>query len=218
MGCYELFISYRRRDDVGRVSGRDQARLIADRLNLRFRTFFDYDSITDGNFENIIIPAIKSCKVFILFLTPGSLNRCFEKSDWVRREIQTAIRSKCVIINVTSNYSFNWKDFPEQLPRSISKIKRIHISNIDFEQLFEVSVNKLITERIVPNLIYDGPLITSEQYKIKVAMLVDDLNDDLKKVTPEEREKCKNFTIASLLALCDYSSIDSSISGGRFNV
>ena len=144
MGHYELFISYRRKDDVGRVSGRDQARLIADRLNLRFRTFFDYDSITDGNFENIIIPAIKSCKVFILFLTPGSLNRCFEKSDWVRREIQTAIRSKCVIINVTSNYSFNWKDFPEQLPRSISKIKRIHISNIDFEQLFEVSVNKLL--------------------------------------------------------------------------
>ena len=77
MGHYELFISYRRKDDVGRVSGRDQARLIADRLNLRFRTFFDYDSITDGNFENIIIPAIKSCKVFILFLTPGSLNRCF---------------------------------------------------------------------------------------------------------------------------------------------
>lgn len=148
---YSIFISYRRLDENGNISGRDQARLIAKQLELAgFSPFFDYSEIKDGEFDKVIIPAIESCKVFILVLTKDSLNRCANADDWVRQEIETAIRSECKIVNVTPDNSFN--GWPISLPESISKIRTIEISDIHFGSLFEMSMEKLIKDRILPVL------------------------------------------------------------------
>ena len=144
---YDIFISYRRLDEQGNISGRDQARLIAKQLELEgYHPFFDYSEIKDNEFDKVIIPAVENSKVFILVLTKDALNRCKNEDDWVRKEIETAIVSDCKIINVTPDNSFN--GWPPNLPKSIEKIKMINISDVHFGQLFEVSMKKLIDDRI----------------------------------------------------------------------
>lgn len=146
---FEIFISYRRLDELGNISGRDQARLIAKQLQLEgFNAFFDYSEIRDNEFDKIIIPAVENCKVFILVLTKDSLNRCSNSDDWVRREIETAIKSNCKIVSVTPDNAFT--GWPQNLPESLKKIKTIQISDINFGQLFELSISKLIQDRIYP--------------------------------------------------------------------
>lgn len=148
---YDIFISYRRLDENGNISGRDQARLIAKQLELEgFDSFFDYSEIKDNEFDKIIIPAIQKCDVFILVLTKNSLNRCINEDDWVRREIETAISSQCKIISVTPDNTFN--GWPSTLPSSLEKIKNIQISDIHMGSLFEISVKKLIEDRILQNI------------------------------------------------------------------
>lgn len=121
--CYDIFISYRRLDEQGNISGRDQARLIAKQLQLEgYRVFFDYSEIHDDEFDKAIIPAVENCKVFILVLTKDALNRCANNDDWVREEIETALSSGCKIVNVTPDNTFN--GWPSNLPSSIEKIKK----------------------------------------------------------------------------------------------
>lgn len=145
--CNDIFISYRRLDEQGNISGRDQARLIAKQLQLEgYRVFFDYSEIHDDEFDKAIIPAVENCKVFILVLTKDALNRCANNDDWVREEIETALSSGCKIVNVTPDNTFN--GWPSNLPSSIEKIKKNQISDIQFGQLFEVSIKKLIEDRI----------------------------------------------------------------------
>ena len=144
---YEIFISYRRLDEQGNISGRDQARLIAKQLELEgYHPFFDYSEIKDDEFDKVIIPAVENCKVFILVLTKDALSRCKNEGDWVRKEIETAIKSGSKVINVSPDNSFN--GWPDTMPESLYGIKNIQISDIHFGSLFELSINKLIDDRI----------------------------------------------------------------------
>ena len=148
---YDIFISYRRLDEQGNISGRDQARLIAKQLELEgFHPFFDYSEIKDNEFDKVIIPAVENCKVFILVLSKDALNRCKNEDDWVRREIETAIKSGSKVINISPDNSFN--GWPDTMPESLYGIKNIQISEIHFGSLFELSMKKLIEERVVTGL------------------------------------------------------------------
>lgn len=146
---YDIFISYRRFDAQGNISGRDKARLIAMQLESEgYKPFFDYDAIRDNEFDKVIFSAIEQSKVFILLLTRDALNRCNDENDWVRREIEKAIESNVKIINVLPDgESLEW---PSNLPESLCGIRNIHASVIHFGGLFKESINALINDRIVP--------------------------------------------------------------------
>lgn len=184
---YDIFISYRRLDEQGNISGRDQARLIAKQLELEgYYPFFDYSEIKDNEFDKVIIPAVENCKVFILVLTKDALNRCKNEDDWVRREIETAIKSGSKVINVSPDNSFN--GWPYTMPESLYGIKNIQISDIHFGSLFELSIKKLIEERIVPGLqrgkpqiIIQSPLITEDD-----SVFVDSLDEINNEFSAEE--------------------------------
>ena len=180
---YDIFISYRRLDEQGNISGRDQARLIAKQLELDgYHPFFDYSEIKDNEFDKVIIPAVENSRVFILVLTKDALNRCRNEDDWVRREIETAIRFGSKVINVSPDNSFN--GWPDTMPESLYGIKNIQISDIHFGSLFELSVKKLIEERIVPGLqsgkpqiIIQSPLIAEDDSDFVDSM--DEINGGL---------------------------------------
>lgn len=158
---YEIFISYRRLDEQGKISGRDQARLIAKQLEIEgYYPFFDYSEIKDNEFDKVIIPAVENCKIFILVLSKDALNRCKNEGDWVRKEIETAIKSRCKIINVSPDNAFN--GWPSSLPKSLTGITNIQISDIHFGSLFESSIKKLIDDRIAPTISkHDSPRSTN---------------------------------------------------------
>lgn len=144
---YDIFISYRRLNSKQQVEGRDIARLLVKELKLYgFSVFYDYIEIKDNNFDETILPAIKSCKIFILLLTADALTRCSNDGDWVRREIIEAHRNRCKIITVNPGHLF--KSFPDNLPEELRFLQNIQISSIDVEANFEITVEKMVNDRI----------------------------------------------------------------------
>ncbi len=94
--AYDIFISYRRKGAGAGVAGELQAKL----ENLGYKVFLDVDEIGSGQFPEQIEKAISECKDFILVLSPGTLDRCVEEEDWVRREILQAQNQNKNIIGV----------------------------------------------------------------------------------------------------------------------
>lgn len=84
--AYDIFISYRRRGAGAGVAGELQSKL----ENLGYKVFLDVDEIGSGQFPTQIKQAIEQCKDFLLILSPGTLDRCVDEEDWVRREIVMA--------------------------------------------------------------------------------------------------------------------------------
>ncbi len=82
-----VFISYRR------SVSRHLARAIF--LDLRehdYDVFLDVNTIDNGEFDAIILNQIAARAHFVLVLSKGSLERCANSGDWLRREIEEALR------------------------------------------------------------------------------------------------------------------------------
>ena len=142
---YDIFISYRRK------TGADDARLLQQALKARgFNVFFDYDSLRDGQFDKRIYAAIEEAPFFILMLSEGALDNCVNEDDWVRLEIEHALKHRRKIIPVAVNPSA-WT-FPECLPAKIMEgIKNESISELNKASLFDASIDEIISQRIKSN-------------------------------------------------------------------
>ena len=137
---YNIFISYRHKTGV------DDARLLQQSLKARgYNVFFDYDSVRDGKFDERIYAAIEEAPIFILLLSEGSLDTCYNEDDWVRIEIEHAMKHECKIIPVAVNPA-HWV-FPNNLPNSISGIVRVQISELNKAALFEESIDRIVNDR-----------------------------------------------------------------------
>ena len=146
----DIFISYRRLDSNGINIGTQLARTLKKEFeNRKYKVFFDYSDCTDEDFERTIFPAIEKSRFFVLVLTKGSLDRCSNSNDWVRREIEQAIRCGCKIIPISPDSVF--EEWPEDFPKELEVIKTIQISEINTGSLFEKSVDFVEENRIRPH-------------------------------------------------------------------
>lgn len=153
---YDIFISYRRKDATGNIAGRDIARGFKHYLEAKgYSCFFDYSECDDGEFENIIIPAVGHSKYFLLVMTNGALDRCLEERDWVRREFCEAINKnlKIVPIAITDNEhpEISFHGLPSSLPAPLNKLEKIQWSEVSMGSLYEVSVDLMIKRRLKKN-------------------------------------------------------------------
>lgn len=153
---YKIFISYRRDGGV------DLARSIKQQLQILGydNIFFDYNSIRDGVFNTQILDAIYSCNVFLLILTPKSMNRCANKGDWVAREIRTALKYNRRIIPIRIENEFTW---PLDFPNDMNKLKGFQQHKLFTDEYFEHSI-ELLSKRI--DMV--NPRNHKTFYKIKV--------------------------------------------------
>ncbi len=78
-------------------------------------TFYDVESIRTGQFDTILLHQIESRPYFVLLLVPGSLERCNEPSDWLRREIDHALATKRKIVPVFSSVGMSSRIGPTVL-------------------------------------------------------------------------------------------------------
>ena len=98
-----VFISYRR--DTSAFIARA---VFQDLRAHSIDVFMDVESIDAGEFEKIILNQIAARPYFLVILAPGTLDRCSEPGDWLRREIEHAMDLNRVIIPVmTSNFNFD---------------------------------------------------------------------------------------------------------------
>jgi formylglycine-generating enzyme required for sulfatase activity len=114
-----VFISYRRTD----VSW---ALLVYHYLTEKgYDVFFDYTSIPSGDFEQIIISNIKARAHFLVILTPTALDRCSNPGDWLRLEIETAIREKRNIIPMFfDDFRFNAPSVAKNLTGQLATLEK----------------------------------------------------------------------------------------------
>lgn len=141
---YDIFISYRRKESSGR-SNVPVARTFKLEFEKRnYKVFFDYSECTDNYFSENILPAIRTCDYFVLVLTTDCLSRCFNEGDWVRREIEEALKYNKKIIPITPD---NECDAWPNLPNSLRKLDGLQITTIHTDQMFESCVSFLIKNR-----------------------------------------------------------------------
>lgn len=82
---YDVFLSYRR-------GHAPDARLLQRELQARgLRVFLDVDDLHAGDFGAQLLDVIRDTPKFVCVLTPGSLERCQDAEDWVRRELEAAL-------------------------------------------------------------------------------------------------------------------------------
>lgn len=142
--AYDVFITYRRE------GGKQYARNLQLMLQLRgFSVFFDYDELTDGPFRPEIETAIRECAVYMIVLTKGTLEKCSEPGNWVRREIETAVHAGKRIVPVNADATFDGvpENAPEEIRRAVEENQQ---SEIHFGQTLNSDVDLLVNRRIRP--------------------------------------------------------------------
>lgn len=133
MNNNHVFISYRR--DGGDIT----AKLVSEALKNRgYQTFYDYDTLKGGVFDEQIKQEVINCSDVVLVLPKNALDRCVNEDDWVRQEISLALSSGKNIVPLMLD-GFN---FPEKLPDDIDKVRfyngvRFHMD------LFDAVVDKI---------------------------------------------------------------------------
>ncbi len=114
-----VFISYRRKDMSWALAVYQYLR------SQKYDVFFDFTSLSSGDFEQVIISNIRARAHFVLILTPTALDRCDEPNDWLRREIETAIAEKRNIVPLFfDGFKFNSPSAVEKLTGGLATLPR----------------------------------------------------------------------------------------------
>lgn len=141
---YDIFISYRR------DNGAQYARTLQLMLEKKgYKVFLDYDELKDEKFSPQIEAAIKNSTIYMIILTKGSMARCANEGDWVRREIEIAVRNGKHIIPVNPDGTYD--GMPNNVPDEIkSAIDDTQHSDVNFGQTLNVTVDQMVKNRIKP--------------------------------------------------------------------
>jgi len=114
-----VFISYRRTNSYIALA------VYQDLRDHGYDVFIDYESIKSGDFEQAIIENIKARAHFVVILTPSALDRCNEPSDWLRREIETALEYKRNIVPVMmEGFKFGDSNIDKHLTGKLEFLKK----------------------------------------------------------------------------------------------
>jgi formylglycine-generating enzyme required for sulfatase activity len=132
-----VFISYRRTDVYTALAVYENLK------NQGYDVFFDYRSISSGDFEQIITSNIKARAHFLLILTATALDRCNEPGDWLRREIEIAIDEKRNVIPLFfKGFRFGAPSLTEKLTGKLKNLSRYNGLNVH-EDYFEEAMHRL---------------------------------------------------------------------------
>lgn len=150
---YDIFISYRRE------GGAEMADSIYQRLqNAGYSVFLDLEQLKSGKFNEQLLSVIDSCTDFIIVLPPNALDRCSDVDDWVRREVEHAIKKNKNIIPVMLR-GFEWPD-KNTLPEAMRELPNYEgLAATDYK-LFPENM-----ERLKSKLLRSKPGITWHRYK-----------------------------------------------------
>jgi len=130
-----VFISYRR------STGREVARNLYERLSMNgINTFFDYNSMREGKFNKQIFAAIEQAKDFIFVLSNDALDRCVNEDDWVRIEIEHALKYNKNIIIVSTQETIT---FPKNLPQSLVELSYYQAVTLS-QEYYDESIKRII--------------------------------------------------------------------------
>ena len=187
----DIFISYRRE------GGYAMARLLYECFhNAGLSVFLDLEELRAGPFNEKLYEAIDNCENFILVLPPNSLDRCEAENDWLRLEIEHAIKQKKNIIPIMM-VGFN---FPEKMPPSLQVLPFFNGVQSSREY-FDATIKKIISMLKGVNL---------DESKINI----NERHDDIRYYYDEdELEKHRLITEDDLLARYEKPIVEKLLEG-----
>lgn len=136
MKRFDIFISYRR-DGGFEVADSIYQRLIS----AGYSTFLDIEQLNSGKFNTKLLEMIDGCKDFILILPPNALDRCNDENDWVRLEIEHAIKGNKNIIPIMLR-GFEWPS-NESLPQSLHELSNYNGITASDHNIYVENIERL---------------------------------------------------------------------------
>ncbi|MGQ0701702.1 MAG: GAF domain-containing protein [Gemmatimonadales bacterium] len=139
-GEFDAFFSYRRE------GGSPVVRSVQQALKDQFRIFVDVDKLGTGHFDTRLLDTIAQAASFVVFLSPGSLDRCQHAEDWLRKEIAQAIRTRRNIVPVMlPGFSFPPQEtLPDEI-RDVTRHDAVEYSHRYFNAMVEKIRERLTT-------------------------------------------------------------------------
>lgn len=132
-----VFISYRR------GTSKHLARAIfMDLRQHRYDVFLDVSTIASGEFDTIILTEIAARAHFVVLLSPGALERCIHPGDWLRREIEQALRLRRNIVPIIEE-GFDFEQETRYLPDPWRDEFKRHNGLRLFHDYFEAGMDTL---------------------------------------------------------------------------
>lgn len=129
------FISYRRE------TGSIMARIVQSELKKRgHASFLDVDDLGPKKFGTRLLKEIESVPNFVVVLSPGSMDRCENREDWLRREIAHAIAThRNIVPLMVDEFQYPPKD---KLPADLEELT--HHNGITYShEYFDATFDKL---------------------------------------------------------------------------
>ncbi len=153
----DVFISYRR------DGGYALARLLYEWLRKEnISAFLDLEELRSGPFNEKLYSAIEDCQNFVLVLPARALDRCVNENDWLRLEIEHAIKNnKNIVPLMADGFSF-----PDELPDSLKSLPYYNGVPVTREY-FDASMEKLISmlKNVCPKNASDNLLTRHEDVR-----------------------------------------------------
>ena len=155
---FDVFISYRRSDGTDKAKQLDLAFSIDD-----CRTFFDFKSLGTGAFDKRLENAVLDAPIFIMVWTPDYFKRCVkggetadgktvlepDEDDWVRKEIELALKHNKKIIPINFNHVLD--KVPDYLDDEFrNKISPHNYVNLYGDNTFDATVKHIFDKEIRP--------------------------------------------------------------------
>ncbi len=131
-----VFISYRR--SVSQFIARA---IHQDLRDHGYDAFMDVESIGSGKFWPVIQNQIAARAHFLLILAPGTLDRCADPDDWLRREIEYAIEKRRNIVPVMVN-GFRFEDAAPYLTGKLAELPKYSGVTL-YHEFFEEGMARL---------------------------------------------------------------------------
>jgi tetratricopeptide (TPR) repeat protein len=120
-----VFISYRRTNAPWALA------VFQNLTHHGYDAFYDFKGIASGDFESAILENIKARAHFLVLLTPSALERCDDPRDWLRREIQTALKNKRNIVPLMlEGFNYTSPAIAKQLKGDLAKLTRYNALNV----------------------------------------------------------------------------------------
>jgi formylglycine-generating enzyme required for sulfatase activity len=127
-----VFISYRRS-----VSKHLARSIYMDLTHHGYDAFLDVSTIDNGAFDSVILNQINARTHFVILLSSGALERCKNGDDWLRREIEEALKLKRNIVPIIEEgFDFDPETayLPEEWRAEFKRISGIRLFHDFFDE------------------------------------------------------------------------------------
>jgi len=136
----DVFISYRRNN------GEDLSKMLKEKIERDIYTcFVDTEDLSTGYYKNHIMENIRECKLMVIIVTEGYLEKCCEKDDICLQEISMAIESNKEISIVTDIERSKIREIlnKDYVPEILKNLKEVNMLYVT-EDYIDETTEKLL--------------------------------------------------------------------------